>query len=76
MSPCAGKKSCNKGHLQDIGETYTEHFRAAWFIWKLLFKATMVLPIHAVFPNFAQHYASNQLERIWLFKLRREENKQ
>ena len=38
-------------HLEEIGETYFEHFKFAVRIGFVLFLAGILVMIHAVFPN-------------------------
>lgn len=47
------------GHLQDIGESYWDHFKFAIRIAFVLFLTSLVLVAHAFFPNVFKNVASD-----------------
>ena len=51
-------------HLKEINKSYLEHMRQAQgYSWKV-FKISLVLFLHAFFPNIFVHYASKRIESI------------
>tara|TARA_R110000851_G_scaffold174822_1_gene321027 strand:+ start:15009 stop:15203 length:195 start_codon:yes stop_codon:yes gene_type:complete len=47
------------GHLQDIEETYWEHFRHAFEIASVLVLSSIAQLVHAVWPNFKPPFGSD-----------------
>lgn len=59
------------GHLQDIGDTYWEHFKFAIRIAAILFLTSFVLVFHAFFPNRQKTTASDVVAHLHaIFKAR------
>ena len=57
-------KNIFKEHPNSVGETYLEHFvKASSFGIKLILIAIRVF-IHAIFPWFFEHSASNQISKL------------
>ena len=53
-----------RGHLEEINKTYYEHMKQAMgYSWKI-FKISLVLFLHAFFPNIFVHYASTRIEYL------------
>jgi hypothetical protein len=52
------------GHLQEIGETYWEHFSFASRIAVVLFLTSFVLLFHAFFPNRQKNTASDVVAHL------------
>lgn len=60
------------GHLQDIEETYWEHFKFAFRIAAVLFITSFVLLFHAFFPNRQKDTASAVIAHLHaIFEARR-----
>ena len=60
------------GHLQDIGETYWDHFKFAIRIAIVLFITSLILVFHAFFPNRQKETASTVVANLHaLFEARR-----
>lgn len=58
-------KSRTKSHLEDVGETYFEHFgHAVSFSW-CMFKTGFAVLIHAVFPETFKTTGSDAVNRLY-----------
>lgn len=51
-------------HLEEVGETYTEHFACAAGFAGALFAAAMACAVHAVLPFLFVHTASSRVRRL------------
>lgn len=68
MNACAGLK---RSHLQQVGESYTEHGKVALSIAWRAFKITLALIIHAMFPDKLPTYGSNHIIELYWFVIQR-----
>lgn len=60
------------GHLQDIGETWWQHFTFAIRIAFVLFLTSLILVAHAFFPNVFKNVASDVVMHLHaLFEARK-----
>jgi len=63
------------GHLQEIDETYYEHFRHAWEIASVLLLSSFAQFIHSVVPNFTPPYGSDVNSLIEFLESKRSKNR-
>ena len=69
MNACAGKR---RSHLQEVGESYTEHGAIALAIAWEAFKLTLAMLTHTVLPNVFRAYGSNNIGKLyWFVQLRK-----
>ena len=59
-------------HLEEIGETYWEHFLFAIRFGFVLFVAGILVMIHAFFPNFMSHVGSDVVKHAYAILKERE----
>ena len=63
------------GHLQEINETYYEHFRHAWEIASVLLLSSLAQFIHSVVPDFTPPYGSDVDSLIEFLESKRSKNR-
>jgi len=64
------------GHLQEIDETYFEHFRHAWEIASVLILSSLAQFVHSIFPNFNPPYGTDVDSLIEFLKSKKPESRE